>query len=90
MGEKKPRRSRSKFAKTDLRYWRETVFKPEYSRGDKTLESPNWAMQIKHQGRRTMLSLGTPNKEEAGRQGSRHLSFAESQRLGSHPGQVSA
>jgi integrase len=59
------KRSQSRFAKTDLRYWRETVFKPEYSRGSKTRESPNWAMQIKHQGRRTMLSLGTPNKEEA-------------------------
>ncbi len=50
--------------KNDLRYWKETVFKPSYSRaGGKASESPNWAIQIKHRGRRTMLSLGTPNKE---------------------------
>src|SRR5258707_12673084 len=66
MNEKSSKRSRSKWSKTDMRYWRGTVFKPSYSRGGgKASESPNWAMQIKHQGRRTMLSLGTPNKEAA-------------------------
>jgi hypothetical protein len=57
---------RSKYAKSDLRYWKETVYKPSYSRGGgKASESPNWAMQIKHQGRRTTLSLGTANREAA-------------------------
>jgi integrase len=56
---------RSKYAKSDLRYWKETVYKPSYSRGGEASESPNWAIQIKHQGRRTTLSLGTANKEAA-------------------------
>lgn len=60
-----PRR-RSEYPKNDLRYWKETILKPSYSRGGgEASESANWAMQIKHQGRRTMLSLGTPNKEAA-------------------------
>jgi hypothetical protein len=66
LNEKSSKRTRSKWSKNDMRYWRATVFKPSYSRrGGKASESPNWAMQIKHQGRRTMLSLRTPNKEEA-------------------------
>jgi integrase len=56
----------SSFAKTDLRYWRDRVFKPTYTRGGDRHESPNWAVYIQHCGRRHKWSLGTPNREAAG------------------------
>jgi integrase len=55
----------SSLSKTDLRYWRERVFKPTYTRGDAQHESPNWAVYIQHRGCRHKWSLGTPNREAA-------------------------
>src|SRR5258708_24766310 len=59
-------RSGSGFSKTDLRYWKDRVFKPTYTRGGTRHESPNWAVYIQHRGCRHKWSLGTPNREAAG------------------------
>jgi integrase len=53
------------FSKTDVRYWKERVFKPTYTRGGSRHEVPNWAVYIQHRGRRHKWSLGTPNREAA-------------------------
>jgi integrase len=53
------------FAKTDVRYWRERILKPRYSLDGHGHETPNWAVEIQHRGRRHRLSLGTPNREAA-------------------------
>jgi len=58
-------RSGSGFAKTDVRYWKERVFKPIYTRGGKRYESPNYAVYIQYRGTRHKWSLGTPNREAA-------------------------
>jgi integrase len=55
----------SNFSKTDLRYWKERIFKPTYTRGGIRHESPNWAVYIQHRGRRHKWSLETPNREAA-------------------------
>ncbi len=55
----------SGFSKTDLRYWKDRVFKPTYTRGGNRHEAPNWAVYIQHRGRRHKWSLGTPNREAA-------------------------
>src|SRR6516225_4601187 len=52
-------------SKTNLDYWLERVFKPTYSRDGKTIESPNWAVEIQHRGKRHKWSLGTANKAAA-------------------------
>jgi integrase len=52
-------------SKTDLRYWRDRVFKPTYTRGGRRHESPNWAVYIQHRGSRHKWSLATPNREAA-------------------------
>jgi len=53
------------FSKTDLRYWRDRVFRPIYTRGGDRHESPNLAIYIQHRGRRHKWSLGTPNRDAA-------------------------
>jgi integrase len=58
-------RKRSRYPKTDLRYWRESIRKPIYTRGNEKFQAPNFAAFFQHRGRRTCLSLGTPNKEAA-------------------------
>ena len=58
-------RKRSRYPKTDLRYWRESIRKPIYTRGSGELQAPNFAAFFQYRGRRTCLSLGTPNKEAA-------------------------
>jgi integrase len=54
-----------RLSKTDLRYWRDRVFKPTYTRGANRLEAPNWAVHVQYRGRRHKWSLGTPNREAA-------------------------
>src|SRR5258708_29707932 len=53
------------FAKTDVRYWKERVFKPTYTRGGERYQSNNWAVYIQHRGQRHKWSLETPNREAA-------------------------
>jgi integrase len=57
--------SGASLSKTDLRYWKERIFKPTYTRNGNRHESPNWAVYIQHRGRRHKWSLETPNKEAA-------------------------
>jgi integrase len=57
--------SGSGFSKTDLRYWKDRVFKPTYTRDDNQYEVPNWAVYIQHRGRRHKWSLGTPSRATA-------------------------
>jgi integrase len=58
-------RSGTGFSKTDLRYWRDRVFTPTYTRGGEQKTAPNWAVYIQHRGRRHKWSLGTPNRDAA-------------------------
>jgi integrase len=53
------------FGKTDLRYWRERIFHPVYSKDAQKLESSNWAVEIQYRGRRHRWSLETANRETA-------------------------
>jgi hypothetical protein len=39
-------------AKTDVRYWQETIFRQTYTRNGETLVTKNWAMKIAHLCRR--------------------------------------
>jgi integrase len=53
-------------SKTDLRFWKRKIFKPEYRRSDGTkARSANYAVEISFRGRRLKWSLGTPNQEAA-------------------------
>jgi hypothetical protein len=52
-------------SKTDLRYWKDRVFKPTYTRRGLRHDSPNWAVYLQHRGQRHKWSLGTPNREAA-------------------------
>jgi integrase len=53
------------YPKTDVRYWRERVYKPVTARGGANIESEHFAVQIQHRGPRKTLSLKTANREEA-------------------------
>jgi integrase len=55
----------SSFGRTDVRYWKERIFKPTYTRGDKRYQSDNWAVYIQYRGQRHKWSLGKPNRETA-------------------------
>ena len=56
---------RTAFSKTDVRYWKERIFKPVYHRAGITRESPNWAVEIQHGGNRHRWSLASPNRDAA-------------------------
>jgi hypothetical protein len=53
------------FAKSDIRYWQQSVFRQTYSRNGQTLVTRDWAMKIAHEGRRETFPLDTPNKAAA-------------------------
>src|SRR5215831_13610319 len=56
----------SQRSKTDLRFWKKKIFKPEYRRSDGTRgRSTNYAVEISFRGRRLKWSLETPNQEAA-------------------------
>jgi hypothetical protein len=59
------RKPRSKFSKTDLRYWREVIFKPTYSAEGRSRQTDFWAVQIVHGTQRVRWSLHTDNREAA-------------------------
>jgi hypothetical protein len=57
---------RSGRSKTDLRFWKKKVFKPQYCRADGSrARSSNYAVEIAFRGRRLKWSLETPNQEAA-------------------------
>jgi integrase len=53
------------FAKSDIRYWQQSIFRQTYTRNGQTLVTKDWAMKIAHEGRRETFPLGTPNKAAA-------------------------
>jgi integrase len=53
------------FGKTDVRYWYDAIFKPEYSRDGEKLQVEDWAARIQWRGRRETFNLKTPNKAAA-------------------------
>jgi len=57
-----------------VEYWREKIFRPNYSRDDETVPVQEWYAQIQHAGRREKVGLGTNNKEEASRRAGRFYS----------------
>jgi len=59
------RKPRSKFSKTDLRYWRDVIFKPTYSAKGGSRQAGFWAVQIVHGNQRVRWSLHTDNREAA-------------------------
>jgi hypothetical protein len=59
------------YPKTDVRYWRDRVYKPVTARGGAKLESEYFAVQIQYRGLRKTLSLETANREEAAQKGRR-------------------
>jgi integrase len=54
-----------KHSKTDVRYWRERIFKPVFSRGGVSTPAPNWAVEIQHGRQRHRWSLETANRDVA-------------------------
>jgi hypothetical protein len=55
---------KTKFSKTDSRYWTERIFKPVNSIG---VESPHWMMRVAFKGKRLAFGLRTGNKDAAAR-----------------------
>ena len=53
------------FGKTDVRYWYDAVFKPEYSRDGQAMKVEDWAARIQWRGRRETFNLKTSNKAAA-------------------------
>ena len=54
-----------KYGKTDVRYWQEQIYKPEFKQDGKTLESPDYAVRIQHRGKREFFLLRTSNAAAA-------------------------
>jgi hypothetical protein len=55
----------AKHAKTDVRYWQERVFFPEYTRDVDKKAAKEWAVRLQHMGRRETFQLGTANNAAA-------------------------
>jgi integrase len=58
-------RERSEWPKTDLRYWQDVVYRPQYRRGGEIKQSENYVARIGLAGERTTFALGTPNRAAA-------------------------
>jgi integrase len=53
------------YPKTDVRYWRERVFKPISVRGHTKVQGEHFAIKLQFAGKRMTLSVSTANREEA-------------------------
>jgi integrase len=53
--------------KTDVRYWREAVFQPSYTRNGSRRKLDQYAVKLQSVGRRETFPLGTANREIAAR-----------------------
>jgi len=51
--------------KTDVRYWREAVFQPSYTRNGARCKIDQYAVKLQFAGRRETIPLGTANRENA-------------------------
>jgi integrase len=54
-----------RYAKTDVRYWREAVFQPSYTRDGARRKIDLYAVKLQFAGRRETIPLGTANREMA-------------------------
>ena len=59
-----PRKS-SDGDKTKLSYWKSRIFKPTYIRNGEKITSPNFCVEMQHDGTRVRWSLGPANLEAA-------------------------
>lgn len=57
--------AKTRFGKTDARYWHDVVFKPTYTREGESRSLQDWAARIQWRGRRELFNLRTPNKAVA-------------------------
>jgi integrase len=53
------------YGKTDVRYWREAVFQPTYTRNGVRCKVDQYVVKPQFAGRREMIPLGTANREVA-------------------------
>ena len=53
------------FGKNTLGYWKEKIFRPTYTRGGSSHQSPHYCVEIQHRGRRHRLSLETSAHDAA-------------------------
>jgi hypothetical protein len=51
--------------KTDVRYWREAIFQPTYTRDGSRCNVGHYAVKLQHAGRRETIPLGAANRENA-------------------------
>jgi integrase len=51
--------------KTDVRYWREAIFQPTYTRDGNRCSVGHYAVKLQYAGRRETIPLGTANRENA-------------------------
>jgi integrase len=51
--------------KTDVRYWRESIFQPTYTRDGSRCSVGHYAVKLQYAGRRETIPLGTANRENA-------------------------
>ena len=64
-GQEVAKQSNGFFSKTDVRYWRDAIFKPTYKRNGQILEIEDWSARIQWRGRRETFNLKMPNKAAA-------------------------
>jgi integrase len=57
--------AKQNFGKTDVRYWYDAIFKPEYRRDGQKLKVGDWAARMQWRGRRETFNLKTSNKAAA-------------------------
>jgi len=65
-GSARAQRVRSGWPKSDLRYWQDVVYQPQYRRNGEIEQSENYVVRIGFGGRRTTFPLGTSNRAAAG------------------------
>jgi integrase len=53
------------YGKTDVRYWREAIFRPSYTRYGGRCLLGQYAVKLQYAGRRETIPLGTANRENA-------------------------
>jgi integrase len=57
--------TRGRHGKSDVRYWREAIFQPSYTRNGARRKVDHYAVKLQHAGRREVFPLGTANREGA-------------------------
>jgi integrase len=56
---------RTGYGKTDVRYWREAIFRPTYTRDGDRRNVGHYAVKLQYAGRRETIPLATANRENA-------------------------